>query len=237
MNFCMTFWTDGKENSTRERNVKLTWQYLKDMVSYLNSKNIPCTAKLFDYSPSKIIEDAIHIPYPLTVYKRAEKLNNILYSLSDDDYVCFIDCDVFVHKTQWDKLGQLLQTMKYETGYFFNLAKLVPGSDINNLDDVIREREYVLAFSKGYTPGFGAFCLVSVKGIKDVGAYDTKFTTWGGEDGHLMDRYTRARTFKCIGISEDEILPYHLPHFEDRENVLYYNTEEYIKNNYREHNI
>jgi hypothetical protein len=226
----MIFWTDGQENSTRERNVKLTWDYLKQMVTYLNSKNIPCTANLFDHSPTQIIEDATHDPYPLGVYKRAEKLNKAIYSLPDDDFICLMDCDVFIHKKHWDNLGKLLQNMAYDIGYFFNFAKLESGGEIDDLDVAIGYN-YTLAFTKGYTGGFGGFCLNSIKAIKDVGAYDTKFTTWGGEDGDLMDRYNTSRKFRCIGISDEEILPYHLPHFEDRENILYFNREEYVRNN------
>ena len=231
MHFCMIFWTDGQQDSTRERNVKLTWNYLKEMVAYLNEKNILCRAELFDYSPEKIVDDATHIPYPITVYKRAEKLNNIIFSLPDDDYVCLMDCDVFIHRSQWDNLGKLLQSMKYEVGYFFNFAKLRSGSDFSELDAVTLNYPHNLAFSKGYTGGFGGFCLNSVKGIKDVGAYDTKFTTWGGEDGNLMERYNTSGKFACIGVSDEEVLPFHLPHFEDRENVLYFNREEYVRNN------
>lgn len=229
MHFCMIFWTDGQENSTRERNVKLTWDYLKKMVTYFNQQNIPSTATLYDYSPEKIIEDAVHIPYPLGIYKRAEKLNGIIHQLPDEDYVCLMDCDVFIHRSQWDNLGRLLQSMRYEIGYFFNFAKLESDSNFKNLDNVSLQYPHAFAFTKGYTGGFGGFHLTSVRAIKDVGSYDEKFTTWGGEDGDLMDRYYTK--FIRKGISEKEILPFHLPHFEDRSNILYFNHDEYVKNN------
>lgn len=228
INFCMAFWTDGQENSTREYNVKLTWNYLKQMIEFLNRNEVMCSAKLFDYSPEKIIDDAIHIPYPLGVYKRSEKLNNIIYSLPDDEYVCLMDCDVFIHRMYWSKLKTLLQDVKYESGYFFNFAKF-DILQVNNLDEITLNHPHNLAFAKGNVGGFGGFHITSVKAIKDVGAYDTKFTTWGGEDGHLMDRYYQR--FLRIGISEEEILPFHLPHFSDRSNILYFNHEEYVKNN------
>lgn len=232
INFCMTFWTDGKENSTRVRNVKLTWTYLKDMVNYLQEKNIPCSANMFDYSPEKIIKDAIHIPYPLGVYKRAEKLNNIIDQYADDEYISLIDCDVFIHKTQWNNLLELISNIQPNTAYFFNWAKISHTINFSSLDDISFDNEYNLAFIRGCVGGFGAFSITPVGPIKEVGKYDTKFTTWGGEDGNLMDRYTRCNKYLYKSIAEDFILPIHLPHEEDIGNILYFNRDEYIRNNF-----
>lgn len=232
INFCMAFWTDGKENSTRVRNVKLTWNHLKAMVSYLQEKNIACSANIFDYSPEKIIEEAVHIPYPLSVYKRAEKLNDIIEIYSDDEYIALMDCDVFIHRTQWNNVLELSTNIQYNTAYFFNWAKINHTVNFSSLDDINFNAPYNLAFTKGYAGGFGAFSIAPVGPIKEVGKYDTKFTTWGGEDGDLMDRYTRCNKFLYKNIAEDFILPIHLPHEEDRENILYFNRDEYIRNNF-----
>lgn len=229
MHFCMAFWTDGEAYSTRERNVKLTWPYLKDMVEYFNQKGVPASAKLFDYSPEKIIDGAIHIPYPLGTYKRSEKLNNIVNSLPEEDNVSLIDCDIFIHRSQWDALIQHVLQVKYDVGFFYNFAKVeyMNGTPLDALDPTA---PHPTAYSKGYCGGFGGLQLSSIKVIKDLGGYDEKFTTWGGEDGDLMDRYLKAK-FHRIGVSEDDVLPLHLPHFEDRENILYFNREEYVRNN------
>jgi hypothetical protein len=228
----MTFWTDGKENSTRVRNAKLTWAYLKDMVNYLQKTNIPCSAKIFDYSPEKIIEDAVHIPYPLGVYKRAEKLNAIIELYPNDDYISLIDCDVFIHKTQWYNLLELISNIQPNTAYFFNWAKISHTIKFSSLDDISFDDEYNLAFTQGYAGGFGAFSIAPIGPIKEIGKYDTKFTTWGGEDGNLVDRYTRGNKYLYKNIAEGFILPIHLPHDEDRENILYFNRDEYLRNNF-----
>ncbi len=227
IHFCMAFWTDGQENSSRERNVHLTWPYLKDMVRYLNSKSVPATANIFDYSPEKIIDDATHIPYPIGTYKRSEKLNGIINTFPEEDNICLMDCDVFIHRTQWDALATLASNVTYEIGFFFNFAKLDDGNI--PLDQVDPHGTHPLVFTKGCVGGFGGFHLTSIKSIKDIGFFDEKFTTWGGEDGHLMDRWNYK--FIRTGVSEDRVLPLHLPHFQDRENILYFNREEYVRNN------
>lgn len=231
IHFCMVFWTDGHENSTRERNVKLTWPYLKDMTKWLTSQQVPATATLYDYSPEKIIEDAVHIPYPIGVYKRAEKLNNIINNLPTQDFVCLMDSDVFIDHLEWPSLKNLIQRLTPDVGFFFNFAKLDTIQSVTSLTDIPKHTPYQLAFIKGSQGGFGGFQLTSVKSIKEIGGFDLKFTTWGGEDGELMNKFC-GRGFIRVGIMEEELLPRHLPHFEDRENILYFNREEYIKNNY-----
>lgn len=226
----MLFWTDGHTNSTRERNVKLTWPYLKRMVKYLNTQNIPTTATLYDYSPEKIVDDAVHIVYPLGTYKRAEKINKIIHELPVNDYVCIVDSDMFIHHSQWNTLERLTYHMRDDIGYFFNWAKLDSVPDCQNLDNISLECPHTLAFIKGYTGGFGGIYLTSVHSIKAAGGYSEKFTTWGGEDGDLMDRWYYK--FTKIGITEEELLPFHLPHFTDSENILYFNREEYVRNNF-----
>lgn len=231
MNFCMAFWTDGQENSSRVRNVKLTWQYLKDMVGYLNSKQIACSAQLFDFSPEKIINDATHIPYPLGVYKRAEKLNKILELLPHDENVSLVDCDVFVHKSHWDNLANILKRFDANSGYFFNFARLSETTQLESIDNItLEDAEYNLVFHRGYAGAFGGLFLCSVDAIIKSGGYDAeRYTAWGGEDGDLMVRF-QANNFRNIQISEDEVLPLHLPHFADRSNILYFNGEEYANN-------
>lgn len=232
MNFCMKFWTDGREDDTRLRNVLFTWPYLKNMVEYLNSIGIESSAQLFDYSPEKLIDDAVHIPYPLSAYRRSEKINNILANLVDEDYVSIVDSDVFIHRTQWDALGALIKNMTYNDGYFFNLGKLF---DFNpNVIEAIKLDTHPLpnvhyAYIQDQVGGFGAFFLSSVGSIKECGGFDEKYTTWGGEDGEMMDRWNRKFIRNCVRY--EQILPLHLPHFEDRENILYFNYEEYVRNN------
>ena len=71
------FWDDGQENSTRIRNIQYTWPRLKHLTSFLRAHSIDCDCKLYDFSPTKLLEEAIHIPYELGEYKKAEKTNRI----------------------------------------------------------------------------------------------------------------------------------------------------------------
>ena len=72
------FWTDGKEKSSRNRNTEFCWAQLKELKKFLDSKNVNIDINLFDFSETKQIKDAIHIPYPKNDYKLAEKTNDII---------------------------------------------------------------------------------------------------------------------------------------------------------------
>lgn len=61
------FWTDGREPSDRERNVLFTIEKNTELVNYINQNGGNVNYIVYDFSPEKIIENSIHIPYPLSV--------------------------------------------------------------------------------------------------------------------------------------------------------------------------
>lgn len=229
--FVMTFWTDGLENSTRERNIKFTWPYLKNMTKHLQSKGIECECRLYDYSPEQLIPDAIHIPYPLGTYKRAEKLKNIIDSLPDDSYICGIDADVFIYKTEWDSLAQILQNLKPNVGEFFNW-KGVDLPEIQRFNFDTLEVDVMSAFSYFFTIGhsgsFGAFYIAHVKAIKDAGNFNPNYKVWGGEDDDMLGRYMKNNTIRRTRLVD--IWPIHMHHHVDRDNPLFFNGDDYLQN-------
>lgn len=229
--FIMMFWTDGLENSTRERNIRFTWPYLKRMTSYLQNNGISCECRLYDFSPTKLVEDAIHIPYPLGTYNRAEKLKNIIDSLPDDSYICSMDADVFVYKTDWDSLADILNNLQPNVGEFFSWKGMeLPGVEKLNFEtlEIDTQCPFGYHFTQGHSGTFGAFYIASVTSIKDVGNYNPKYRVWGGEDDELLSRYMKKYTARRGRLID--FFPIHLHHIMDRDNPQYYNGDDYMKN-------
>ena len=92
----MKFWDDGQPESTRIRNVKFSWEKLKKFTSFLIKNGIDAKCTLYDFSPEQIILDSNHIPYPIGVYKKAEKTNIILKEQKEYDFFMMVDCDAFL---------------------------------------------------------------------------------------------------------------------------------------------
>ena len=136
----MKFWYDGQEDSTRVRNVNFAWKELKKLDFFLHENGIDSSIKLYDFSPEKIIDEAIHISYPLGVYKKAEKTNIILKENADSDFFMMIDCDAFFDKTDYDKFLDLLKNLQKGDVVTFDLAKL----DHAIIDQYLVNDEFVL---------------------------------------------------------------------------------------------
>jgi hypothetical protein len=99
--------------------------------------------------------------------------------------------------------------------------------DLNNLSN----DEFNSRFP-GRAGGLGAFFIASTEELKMLGGFNTKYTTWGGEDGEIYDKIDRTGTIKKIPLKYTDIRLFHLNHFSDRENIRYFNREEYIRNNF-----
>jgi hypothetical protein len=61
------------------------------LVNYINQNGGNVNYIVYDFSPEKIIENSIHIPYPLSVYKRSEKIN-IALDRSKSDFISMPPC-------------------------------------------------------------------------------------------------------------------------------------------------
>jgi hypothetical protein len=227
----MLFWTDNLSNSTRERNIKYTIPQLKELTSFL-SNYIICHYNVYDYSPSKIVDDSVHIPYPSSVYKRSEKINNIL-SNTISDLFSIIDSDCFICKEDYPKLAELLVQSNDNSCITFDVL------DFSNedTDKIVYENANPLQFEvssrfENRAGGLGAFFITNTSNLKSYGGFNLKFTTWGGEDGEIYDKIYRDGSIKKIPCNRDVIRLFHLSHVSDRENINYFNKEEYVRNNF-----
>lgn len=229
----MKFWYDGQEDSTRTRNVIYCWNNLKQLNTFVNnnSKNFTAHCYLFDFSPKKIIDDAIHIPYPIGEYKKAEKTNIILKQYVNNlDYFMMFDSDTFFDVQDYDSLIKIIDNLQENDIITFDAAKL---HDINScftndlFDKTKADWHYAYSGKKengplnGYKGGIGGVYIIDTSILLNLGGFNEKYIGWGGEDGEMMDRiynYGFANNIK----PQQSIAPFHMPHFCDYNNEKYY---------------
>jgi len=226
------FWTDGKENSTRETNVKYSWSELKKLTTYLKSNNVACDNFLFDFSPNKTHHESIHIPFPLGFYLRSKKLNLVIDRFSENDTLFIFDCDTFFTEEDYPKVLDLIKNCNENNLYTFDLAKLDEVVSKNYLDEKIinlKNENWSFAYSgfkslgplaNGRLGGMGGVFMIKCKILKMLNGFDESYETWGGEDGEITNRFMESR----IGIIEPQrhFFPFHLYHLSDYNNPLYY---------------
>lgn len=226
----MKFWDDGQPNSTRIRNVNFSWGELKKLTLYLKNNNIDVESTLYDFSPEKIILDSVHIPYPLGVYKKAEKTNIILKDKNTYDFFMMIDCDAFFHEQDYEKLLDLIKNLDKGDVCTFDLAKLE-----NNISDYIVDGKFIIenadwsyAYSgsrengplRHHVGGLGGVYLSDTQLLLSLGGFNEKYIGWGAEDGDMMDRVYYSETPHKIKPTNN-FAPFHLPHFSDWGNENY----------------
>jgi len=226
----MKFWDDGQPDSTRIRNVIYSWDQLKKFTSFLKSEGITADCFLFDFSPEKIIEDAIHIPYPLGEYKKAEKTNIILKQNSDYDFFMMIDCDAFFHEDDYQNFLNLYKSLEENNVITFDLAKLFDNVSDYLIDGVFNKdkADWSYAYSgdrskgplNGHSGGLGGVYICYTKILTDLNGFDEKYVGWGGEDGDMMGRIWEAGFVNKIKPTRN-FAPFHLPHYFDWYNINY----------------
>lgn len=228
----MKFWHDGQENSTRVRNVNFTWPKVKELCSYLRDKNINCKENLYDFSPEKILDESVHISYPLSVYKKAEKTNIILRRNLNYDFFMMIDCDAFFNYEDFEKIFELLLNSEKGDIYTFDLAKLDNNAFnyiVNGQFDKTKSNwSYAYSGNKSLGPlwshigGLGGVYICDTNILNNLGGFDESYEFWGGEDGEMLNRIVISKIPHKIKPIKT-FSPFHLPHFTDWENKKYFN--------------
>lgn len=226
----MKFWDDGQPNSTRIRNVKFCWDELKRVTNFLKGKEIIVDCFLYDFSPSRIIDDSIHIPYPIGTYKKAEKTNLILKERKTYDYFMMMDCDAFFYDEDYDNLLNLINNLQKGDVITFDLAKLNDNVDSYLVNDkfIKSMADWSYAYSGNrengplhqYLGGLGGVYISDTKLLIDLGGFDEKYIGWGGEDGDMLGRIWASEITHRI-IPTKNFAPYHLPHYYDWSNKNY----------------
>lgn len=226
----MKFWDDGQPNSSRVRNVNFSWNQLKKLTTFLKQNEIICDAFLYDFSPTKIIQDAFHIPYPMSVYNKAEKTNIILNKQDNFDFMMMVDCDAFFDVSDYHLFLDVIKELNPGDIITFDLAKLNDNlNDYINNDVFIKDNaDWSYAYSGHRENGplhhhmgsLGGVYISHSKLLLDLGGFDEKYKGWGGEDGDMMGRILSSQiTHKIKSIRN--FSPFHLPHFSDWGNINY----------------
>jgi len=226
----MKFLDDGHPDSTRIRNVKFSWNELKKLTNYLKNNGINAESTLYDFSPEQIITDSVHIPYPLGVYKKAEKTNIILKDKKKYDFFMMIDCDAFFYEQDYETLLNLIKGLNKGDVCTFDLAKLEDNVSDYIVDDtfIISKANWSYAYSgarengplRHHTGGLGGVYLSDTELLLSLGGFDEKYEGWGGEDGDMMGRIYYTDIPHSIKPT-NTFAPFHLPHFSDWSNKHY----------------
>ena len=86
----------------------------------LKKHNIDCVFNIFDFSEVKKIENSIHIPYPISEYRRAEKINHIIKYNCDNicpEIFCLFDSDIFFDEESYVNIVDLIN--KFDKKFFY----------------------------------------------------------------------------------------------------------------------
>lgn len=228
----MKFWTDGRDDSDRLKNVHYTWNRLKELNNRLISNGIKSSVELFDFSPEQLIPDSTHIPYPLGEYKKSEKTNIILKKYSTYSHLFMFDCDTYFDDSDVDKLIGYLKNLHDGDILTFDLGKLDMQDTIQilnggNFDKVNSNYSFAYSgnksngpLSNGHSGSLGGVYIADIPLLLSIGGFNESYVGWGGEDGEVLDRlHINNKPYKKIPIRD--IFPIHLCHFSDWGNNLY----------------
>jgi predicted glycosyltransferase involved in capsule biosynthesis len=226
----MKFWDDGQPDSTRIRNVMFSFEKLKHLSKFLSENGLIVNTTLYDFSPEQIIKDSKHIPYPLGVYKKAEKTNLILKEQSDYDFFMTIDCDAFFYENDYNDLLNIINNLENGDVITFDLAKLNDNVSeyIIDGDFLVSNADWSYAYSgkkengplNGYVGGLGGVYICDTNLLQKLGGFNEEYVGWGGEDGDMLDRiFTSGMVYKIKPTKK--FAPFHLPHFSDWGNINY----------------
>jgi hypothetical protein len=227
----MKFWTDGKENSDRIRNLKYTLPRMFELSNYLKLNGVDNEAKIYDFSPTKIVPTAIHIPYPLSEYRKGEKTNLILRENKQFDYIFMFDCDTFFSEKDFHKVLEITKSLQKRKIVTFDLAKL----EESTMDKIekgvnfeLHDEKWWFAYSgpKENGPlfhtggGLGGVYICDMELLNENGGFNEEIVGWGSEDGDMLSRiFNSNKPFEIL--PQRLFAPFHLPHFTDWGNEKY----------------
>lgn len=204
--FNILFWK-GFDFENRLRNLEFSWYRLKKFVSYLKEKGIKSECLLFDFSEESLLQESIHMPYPNDVYKRSEKINQVLIYNKENykpEIICVIDSDIFFEENQYDKLIEIITNLKDKKVLVPNLSDIIDSNEVDFINKKINKPRTV---NRGLG-GLGAFFMLKFDEIFNIGGFDERFIVWGGEDDNISVRLSK----NGCDVSRVDIKLYHLPH-------------------------
>jgi len=234
----MRFWTDGLKNSDRNRNVVYCWDQLKKVKKHLATKKINIIVNLFDFSETKQVDDAIHIPFKKDDYLLAAKTNKIIQHnvANNTDVIMVIDGDLFFSEEDYPLLESLLTSVRYGDIITFDALNVkFENLEQFSVNGSVR-RSLVKPIKYFYTPykdkgplsgcggGLGGTFMIHTHLINSIGGFNEEYTSWGGEDGDALNRLWGKRFDQRISLrSQRGFCPLHIDHYRDFRNKNYKN--------------
>ena len=218
----MPFWTDGSKDSTRDKNVIFAWEELKKLSKFLNENNTEMNVVLYDYSPIKIHNESVHIPYELNTFKKSKKINQMIKDNDDCHYIFFFDCDVFFDQKDYNGILKLINNASENQIYTFDAAKLDKEDSeyVRNGGEINKNNiDWKFAFSGAkergplyqLSGGLGGTFFITRNLLLQVNGFDESFETWGGEDGDALNKiFVNKLNFDFKPVRE--LFPFHLYH-------------------------
>jgi predicted glycosyltransferase involved in capsule biosynthesis len=220
---CVPFWVDIEDiqASTRVRNVLFIQEQIRRLTTFLKSKGNDVTFDIYDFSPEPVIPGAIHKPFPLGSFRKAEKWNLIL-SETHTDYFIGLDSDMFIHQSDFESFHELIQVNDKKQVMLFN-TRCIQDHDVDKVDwdggdvDNLLALQMHLYCSMGHTGTFGGLWVCPLHLIKNVGGFNENIKYRGDEDGELFTRITNPKDndwlIENVKVNRIlDIIPIHLPH-------------------------
>lgn len=203
LNIC--FWSFN-DTTNRIRNTIFSWERLKRFTDWYNSSH--CSNRLdcflFDLSNTQVLSESIHLPFIESTYERSKKINHCIeWNILNykPDIICFLDSDIFFLEDQYINFSNAIENFDKTT---FAVSDVWDIKD-NSLLDFDNYKFKNLSFNsklniltgapveKRTIKGLGAFFMIDLNAIVEVGGFDERFIVWGGEDDDLRYRLQRNK--------------------------------------------
>lgn len=224
------FWTDGQIPCTRTRNLLYSSSQNIKLVLYLQEHGIDAHYNVYDFSEKRVLNEAVHIPYPTGVYKRSEKLNKIVQLHKDFDFMFCFDSDAYFHESNFPDVLEKIKSLEKNDIHLFEMASLddktsqqvINGDDIDPFDNY-RFSTFTIQDKSG-TPLKGAFgglggVFLCCTDLLLREPFNESFITHGDEDIEALTRIKDNTEAKLI--RNHDMFPFHLYHFRDMYNENY----------------
>jgi hypothetical protein len=176
----------------------------------LDEIGIENTFNVFDFSENQKVENSIHIPFASDEFRKSEKINHIIKYNRDNikpEIFCLFDSDIFFNEDSYINIINLIRNFDKRFFYVGYVNDLIfnPDTklDIDNLKIIGKYKS-----NRRDVFGLGGTYFVDFNELHDIGGYDENFTTWGGEDDDLGNRFAR----KQIKRKQMNCDFFHLPH-------------------------
>lgn len=210
ISFNIIYW-DGFDSESRFLNLKFCIKSIVNFCNYAANKGLDIKLFIFDFSESKLIDDAIHIPYPNSEFKKSEKINKVIeynHLQYNPDIFCYLDNDIVFLENEYDHMIENLISMDNfgENSILNNdvLEILNP----ENVDHNHFQLYFPINVNIKSIRGCGPFYFIPFKKLFEMGGYDERFTVWGGEDDDMYERLVKSGCH----MHKTNMQLFHLPH-------------------------